>query len=213
MPIKIEETNELLGVVKLQLTIQNHTYCFENEAGQVSDCLEYLDQYALDHGLVIQYLIVDGVPVYDQFEQALLAAGSVKQVEAVSQTISEAKRELAFQAEQYLQNAIPIINDLAEQFRTSPSSKSWSSLNELLEAIEWLLNMERLLNSGGTENKATHEAMQSLTDALGEFTSAIENNDFGLISDILQYELVECFTQILLALKNISNEGSVNDIG
>ncbi|GAA3412791.1 hypothetical protein ACFFNY_33355 [Paenibacillus hodogayensis] len=183
----------------MQLTIRDHTKFFEN-APTLGQCMSYIEEYTSKHDLIIQYLIFDGRAIHERFEDTFIEMGPIDQFEVVTQTVIEAKQELKLQMQQYLKRAIPLIQSLSEQFCTAPEAKSWSSLNELLEAIEWLLNSRAYSTADFVVT------VDSLAELLESLHIAMTNSDYGLISDILQYELVDIFNQLLKVLEREQEE-------
>lgn len=71
------------------------------------------------------------------------------------------------------------------------------ALNEILnfsEGISWIAQVEHILIEQGID---THLNKQLLDDYLNLINEGLEKQDFVLVADIFEYELLPCFKQML----------------
>lgn len=110
------------------------------------------------------------------------------------------------EAECYIERAYYGINEMIEDIRIGKVSLCYSRLAMLSEGIEWLIDVFRLTEPIQIEkiNKV------DLSGFLETMLDAMQNEDVMLISDLLQFELLEvlrCWLKGLKTnLKSYSNE-------
>lgn len=107
---------------------------------------------------------------------------------------------------EYIKNAIPLINKLAEEFYQQPNQNTWSELTDLFEGIQWIIqtisqidsikDLSNIINDYGIWNEYV-QAVTQLNNIIPELESAIVSQDNILTGDILLYELVSIFKTML----------------
>lgn len=107
---------------------------------------------------------------------------------------------------EYTENAIPLINKLAEEFYHQPNQKTWMQLTDLFEGIQWIIQsltqidsikeLNDIINDYGIWNEYVQE-VSKLNNIIPELETAIINEDNILIGDILMYEVTSVFKVII----------------
>jgi|LSQX01.3.fsa_nt_gb hypothetical protein len=108
--------------------------------------------------------------------------------------------ESIMSTEQYTKNAIPLINNMAEEFYQRPNKNTWSLLTDLFEGIQWIIQSIAQINSIKiSDNLASDnweeyiKEVSKLNYIIPELENAIINKDNILIGDMLLYEIIPVF--------------------
>ena len=129
--------------------------------------------------------------------------------------------ETLISANNYIDNAIPIIKELAELFYQQPDDKAWGQLTDLFEGIQWILqtlghidsinDLDTIVNDYKIWNEYVQVVAQ-LIDIVPEIENAILNRDNILIGDMLLYEIVPIFENMLTKLEFLKPEVVDEDV-
>ncbi|WP_312470765.1 hypothetical protein [Neobacillus sp.] len=199
----------------MKLIFENQTIHFDRfpSVEEIFDKIkEFLsDQYFFSH------LKIDGEEVYDDPESYLLEClESISIIEVVVKTIHEFVNEVLHMTDDYLKRAIPEITTVADGFYQSPSSNNWTDFSNMLEGIQWLIQMVELIDKTNERPANWDECIKITTKfemELASLVEAVKNTDHILIADVLQYELLPLFETLETEVKNtIDIEGKRNDI-
>ena len=109
--------------------------------------------------------------------------------------------ETLISANNYIDNAIPIIKELAELFYQQPDDKAWGQLTDLFEGIQWILQTLGHIDS-----------INDLDTIVPEIENAILHRDNILIGDMLLYEIVPIFENMLTKLEFLKPEVVDEDV-
>lgn len=94
---------------------------------------------------------------------------------------------------QYLEEALPEIRELAEEFYRRPNAGTWQKFGQMAEGLDWLMHMLHSVaaNSGLYFNAESYqETCAKLSELLGELSGAVEGGDTVLTGDLILYEFV-----------------------
>jgi hypothetical protein len=162
--------------------------------------------------LSFSHLVVDGMELYIEDFQQLELDRESKLVEIVFRDKSTWIVELAASTTQYINDAIPAVEQLAMNFYKTPEQESWNRLTELFEAVDLLNNM--LVNFGEISKEHNVEAetvIKTLFDQMEELHGALSKHDYILVGDLLKYELIELLQSIRNVANKISGEVAAHD--
>lgn len=177
-----------------------------------AEIIEAANEFLHD-GVYFSHLIVDGEEVYEGYENYLEKnMKSIETVEIIAKTVQQFVNDLLLSAEEYIERAKPELQSLAEQFSHEPSQQSWKQLADLFGGIQWLSQMNDVLHE--LEKQPSNieiykEIFEAMKEELGQLEEAMNNEDFGLISDIINYEVIPHFEQLYEAVQTtIDTEGT-----
>ncbi|MGR3765851.1 hypothetical protein [Rossellomorea sp. NS-SX7] len=163
------------------------------------------------------HMVVDGVEVFEDPENYLIDnIDHINDIEIVAGTVEEFINESLLSAEEYLRRAIPQISLLGNDFYKNPLKETWTNFTQLLEGLNWLNQIIGLIDQ--TKKKPANwdkylELAFKLKIELEQLLEAMENSDNVLIGDIIQYEILTNYEELLkMVNETIDTEGYRHDI-
>lgn len=187
----------------MKLYILDETFELENKMESIETIFDYIKQALDETEYNFSYMIVDGEEIHDEFEFYL--EDNIKFIEEVKVIMLSTKdmiKDNLSTIDEYLERAIPIINNLADKFYREPNVEDWDQIGDLtegigfifhsLESIDSMENLNDILPNYQVWNEYVREA-KSISEVLEELNSAMENGDTVLVGDLLSYEIVPVF--------------------
>jgi len=98
--------------------------------------------------------------------------------------------ELVVTVSEYINRLIEGIMETAELFQSYEENKGIAFICEISEGIEWIT--DALV----TINKLSEKKIIEMNNKLNEVVAALENEDYILVGDLLQYELLPVIEEI-----------------
>ena len=104
--------------------------------------------------------------------------------------------EMAMSISRELYKVVQIMSEgsrkVAELFRQADDSEALETYQDLLEVIRDFLGMIGVLRNEFSlqEQKVFNEAVEEISSLLGEMTEVMENEDWILLADLLEYEFL-----------------------
>lgn len=183
--------------------IQDVILEFANDSKQTENIINAIDENLRNKNLHFSYLIIDEIPVYDDFFNYLNSNSvNIKKVEVIVKTLKEIVIETIVSTDDYVKNAIPLITALADAFYQQPDGDSWLKLNDLFVGIQWIIEtiskidaikgLDEITGSYEVWNEYVQEASQ-LRSIISELETAVVGKDAVTIADILMYEIRPVF--------------------
>jgi hypothetical protein len=149
---------------------------------------------------IIRQVHVDGLPLLPEDRAACLPEriDNREMIEIFTGTLSEVAIDSIREAVTYLERVESATHSLATSFRLTPGPEAFENLKQFYEGFYWLnLLLDRLDNSfeitleslqvGGTNAREQHH---NLIAALKAIIEAHEKRDFGLVADLLEFEVL-----------------------
>lgn len=187
----------------MNIHIQDKVLEFKNDSKTIEEIFSSINEHLQKEDLQFSHLIIDGEKIYDNFDSYIIKnIESINKVEVVVTTLMEIINESILSAEQYAKNAIPIINNMAEEFYQKPNEKTWLQLTDLFEGIQWIIQSLTQINAIEDSNdvvrdyKVWNEYVQEimkLNNIIPELENAILDKDNISIGDMLLYEVIPVF--------------------
>jgi len=186
---------------------------YSNNKTEIDKLFNDIDSIISDSEYTLSHLEIDGVEVYDDFYNYFLDnIRNIQEVKVITKTFKEFSREILNTTAEYLENAIPEIQILSDEFYKSPTEKSWKRLADLIEGIKWLMDTFTIVDkSGEIENIVKSyeiwdhyvKDIYSLRELLDEFEEILQNEDLVSTADILSYEIGPLFKEMLNKLNEL----------
>lgn len=196
----------------MKLTFFEQTIEVENTMAKVDQAFASVNEKLAEGDYVFSHLMIDGQPFYNEFEEYIAEnVASIQEIEVVVKTTKEMINEILLSTESYLQGALPEIEKLVDEFYNNPTEQTWVKYEQLLEGIHWIVSAISAVDQTKHEIENWNEYLTkvaSLQNELQGLSEAMENQDYVLLADIIQYEIMP----ILEAIKNeatttIDNQG------
>mgnify|MGYP000867897554 FL=1 len=186
---------------------------YSNNQTEIDKLFNDIDSIISESKYTLSHLEIDGVEVYDDFYNYFLDnIRNIQDVKVITKTFKEFSREILNTTAEYLENAIPEIQILSDEFYKSPTEESWGKLTDLIEGIKWIMDTFVMVDkSGDIENIVKSyeiwnhyvKDIYSLRELLDEFEDILENEDLVSIADILSYEVGPLFKEMLNKLNEL----------
>ncbi|WP_110931100.1 hypothetical protein [Paenibacillus bouchesdurhonensis] len=136
---------------------------------------------------------IDGQVIYDNFDESI--AANFSRIDALDiQTIT--KRESLIETEkslvEYLNRFIPAISELSGCFYGELTEYHWEKFSYFIEGLSWILqSVEFIQLIVDVEIDPIHIlTMQKLESIIKELESSVEEEQYVMIGDLMQYELM-----------------------
>lgn len=197
--------------------IQDETVEMSNDATQMKEILETIDEILIKKNLEFDYLVIDDQPIYDDFTTYITEhIAEIEKVEVVAVATTKLVKDTISSTDHYLAGAIPQVKALAEDFYQQPGEKSWIRLVDLFEGIQWIIeavvkidgvkDLNRMVTDYGIWNEYV-QAVSELTKVIQELEAAMISKDNVLIGDLLLYEIIPVFEKMMDLLKFLIAQG------
>lgn len=166
---------------------------------------------------IFSHLEIDGVEVYDDIEcyiQNHLI--DLSEILIILKTAKEIRNDILVSAEKYLENAMPTLSTLVNEFYNNPSSETWIKFSEMLEGMQWvnqvIVSLDQMQFYPSNWNEYLKLAF-SLQQELKILEEAIISGDNVSIADIIQFELIDIYMSLKKEVqKTIDTEGVRIDV-
>lgn len=176
---------------------------YENSTKKVQEILSKIDEIIKNSRLILSHLDVNGIIVYSNFHEYILEnIHSIDEIHVKTQTHKQMIGEIILSTFDYVDNAIPQIKVLSDEFYATPTESTWTKMSDFLEGIQWIIsafrsideqkNLDGLLEDYEIWNIYAKDIF-SLKEIIEEFEEILENNDIVSIADILAYEIEPIF--------------------
>jgi hypothetical protein len=187
----------------MKIKLLNHVFEYANQVSEIAKLFETINQQMEDEQLQLSHLIVDKVPVYQDyyafFEKNI---ATIQQVEVICKHMEALVDETLASAYDYLKNGKLTVQEMANTFYQQPKDQTWNTFSNLLEGIEWLINTQsridqiKGLKSIIKDYSVWNEYVQlikKMIAVLPELEEAMAQQDHVLIGDLLLYEILPLF--------------------
>ena len=109
----------------------------------------------------------------------------------------------------YLEKLIPGFDQAADLFRTGNEQEANKYYIQILDGMDWFSEVVNVVMSSEGEGQEPENSLQirqaKLTDLMSQMLDANKNQDWVLLADILEYEMIPFYKEwqtILSKLKN-----------
>lgn len=197
----------------MHVMMMGQEYFVENNAESVRQLLNQIRTTVAESGLLFSHLVVDGMEIFTDLEQYLYE--NLKNIERVYVhlvTPADYLLNILHTGQEYIQNAIPQLQPLVDEFYAVPDSTSWRKLGDLTEGMQWFQQTSLFMRGLKTLPEWGVDLQSALQfDAiLSQLADAVNQEDAVLIGDIIQYEIIPRFETLSQLLANIPIDGVEN---
>ncbi|MGF9910074.1 hypothetical protein [Brevibacillus porteri] len=187
----------------MKLIAAGQEYIIENNSVMIETILNIVDQALRDHSLVFCGFEVNGEEFYDDLAQLVADRGeTIETIVAILLTQEQWRRETLRSVEEYLQNSLPLLETLYQDFYDNPSERVWQDFGKLIESMEWISKVAEFTDS---------QAFLDYGEEVRNLEIAVSQQDAGQIGDIIQFEIIPRFEKAIETLSAIDG-GKTFDI-
>ncbi len=189
--------------------------------GSLQAIVKQIEAHVLPPDMVIRQILVDGVPLFSRQSEEpgsppQLSAAASEKVEIATGTLKEIARDSIQEALSYLDRVEAAIPSIVTGFRVAPGPEAFGQLKQLLDGFYWIhLLQDRIgaafkspskLPGYGTEAR---DCLLRSASIFGQLVEAQEKNDYVLIADLLEFEVVPTipgWKSLLAALQELAEK-------
>jgi leucyl aminopeptidase (aminopeptidase T) len=199
-----------IKILDQELELENHPSSIEMMFAKIEEKLK-------NTGLIFSSLTIDGLEISVDYAHYLSQnIANIKEIEVGTKSFRELLVETMSTAQEYLQRAIPEVEKLCDEFYRGPTADSWSNFAQLIEGLQWLLQVMTAVGSYTAGTEAQHPYAQreaEFREKIEALQAAMENSDYVLIADLMQYEISPLFSSLAEQIEQVlTTEGLANDL-
>lgn len=212
----VEIINNNQGGYILQIHILEQTLVFSNDINAVETMLSQIEEILDANKLLINFIDVDGVDVYQDFSEYIIEhLATIKQINIKVQTMKQVLDESLTSLQQYMDRALPEVEQLADEFYQGVTNDTWSKFNQLMEGLLWVSQIVENIHTKKIYSNAVDylKISGALREELSNLENALNDMDMVLTGDILKYEIASIMKELLNKVTiTIDNEVVRNDL-
>jgi hypothetical protein len=200
----------------MRIELLDNFYEADNNKEAVDKLFDEVSSLQENGQYILDYIEIDGNKVHGNYYDVLIDnIAFIKEVKVVMVSANDYLREIMVSIKKYIENAVKEISSLADGFYRGTDNDTWIKFQQFIEGIEWI-------NSGAAivakNAKALSEAdkyvktVSEILNKLPELEEAINNSDYVLIGDLLNYEIIPVLETIKDAAEDMINGGVDKDV-
>ena len=130
-----------IKILDQELELENHPSSIEMMFAKIEEKLK-------NTGLIFSSLTIDGLEISVDYAHYLSQnIANIKEIEVGTKSFRELLVETMSTAQEYLQRATPEVGKLCDEFYRGPTADSWSNFAQLIEGLQWLLQVMTAVGS------------------------------------------------------------------
>ena len=183
----------------MQLVIGEEITEFDNNEASVEQLIKTLEEISSSAELILSHLVIDEVEVFDDYVEYMYEnLAHIRVIQAKFMTWTEFMQSILLSTDEYLDRAIPAVEQLAGALYSSVDADDWQQIDQLIEGVQWLQQsfdtMDSLPNlanrlSDYEQWNLYSQALRELLDAVASLGEPLQFGDHVSVSDILLYEI------------------------
>lgn len=184
----------------MQLIHKDEIIELERDASALNVILEKVSELIKQKDTVFSHLTIDGVDVYENHEAYINERlNDMMKIEIITRSTKEMIWETMESVHDYLQRAIPALQQLVDTSYERFTSETWDSLGQLSDGMQWMLQFKEFTQAAPEQPGNWEEFVKEFEKCEQHFAQlleAIEMQDTVLISDILAYEITPAYESL-----------------
>ncbi|HOJ77855.1 MAG TPA: hypothetical protein PLZ08_07670 [Bacillota bacterium] len=159
----------------------------------VVDVIDRITELIEQSDVFFSHLKIDTIDVYDHYEQYLEEHWEeIKQIEVMSKSYHQMINETLNTASGYLERILPEAAKLVKALYQGPTTDTWSKFAYFLEGLQWIVQViETIQDKLVVVNYQVYQELENkLAGVIKEMSGALENLDYILIADTINYEVI-----------------------
>jgi len=173
------------------------------------ESLNALFKSLYDQQEIVQEVSIDGVNYREGYNNYLLAnMMDIKSVEIKTVHESILMKEIVVDLKDYLPKLIRACDSIAELLYGEMQQEEWNHFGQLMEGIHWVGESVLAMRTHGERYDGALPIqpvvvlfVEKLEKQVEELETAMQQNDYTSVGDIIKYELSESFKLLLAQLE------------
>lgn len=198
----------------MKLIIGDQMWELDNSETGIEEMIKLLEEKIFSVAdQFFSHLLIDGIAVYDDLAGYLREnINDIGQIRAKFLTVGEYIHEFLLSTEDYLNRAIPAVQQLADSFYNQVDSESWLQVNYLLEGIQWLLetfetidsfpNLTGLIDDYQLWNIYS-QSLRELQESVTKLDEPLKFADHVTVGDVLLYEIKPALEKMKTSIPSV----------
>lgn len=188
---------------------------YKNEKKYIDNIFEDVDNILSDEKYALSHLEVDGKHIYEDFYDYFNEnIYDIKEVKVFTKTPRELAKDLIVYIIETMEEYVPKIQVLANEFYNDATEGTWTKLVDLFEKIKWILDATETLDADNELKyivndyelwnlyiKDTYELREIMVD----FQDILASDDLNFVPEILYGEIVPLFEDMKEKLEFLVN--------
>jgi hypothetical protein len=174
------------------------------EMSSLGQVLRHVEASYLPPNSVVREIQIDGIPMMSDIDsqiqpEMLGQIDTRERIEFYTGTLTQIAHDSIAEAMEYLDRIEAATPSLAESFRTYPGAEAFENLRQLCEGFYWLnilfgkLEVSFQINPREMQvrDSSLEDYYQKFLSILKQLIASQESGDFIMISDLLEYEILQ----------------------
>ena len=183
----------------MQLVIGEEITEFDNNEVSIEQIIKALEEKSSSAERILSHLVIDEVEVFDDYVEYMYEnLATIKVIQAQFMTLREFMQGILLSTDEYLDRAIPAVEQLAGALYSSVDADAWQQIDQLIEGVQWLQQsfdtMDSLPNlanrlSDYEQWNLYSQALRELVESVASLGEPLKFADHVSVSDIMLYEI------------------------
>ena len=187
----------------MKLLINGKEEIFSHEGETLDDLLIFMEREHLAKGNVVRSIKLDGQESsLDSSEVRKIPLSGIGTLEVEISTMLDIVNKNLDNAEDYIKRLIPGIEKSVKLFRTGNEQEANKFFINIIDGVDWLSQvLDMILTAKGIspdtvfDGKSIQDRRASLIDFTKQMLDANKNQDWVLLADLLEYEILPYYQE------------------
>ena len=187
---------------------------FDNNEASIEQIMKTIEEKAASSEQIFSHLVIDEVEVFDDYVEYMYEnLATIKVIQAQFMTLREFMQGILLSASEYLERAIPAVEQLAASVYSSVDTDAWQQIDHLIEGVQWLQQsfdtMDSLPNlanrlSDYEQWNLYSQALRELVESVASLGEPLKFADHVSVSDIMLYEVKPALEKLHINLPSLA---------
>ena len=198
----------------MQLVIGEEITEFDNNEVSIEQIIKALEEKSSSAERILSHLVIDEVEVFDDYVEYMYEnLATIKVIQAQFMTLREFMQGILLSTDEYLDRAIPAVEQLAGALYSSVDADAWQQIDQLIEGVQWLQQsfdtMDSLPNlanrlSDYEQWNLYSQALRELVESVASLGEPLKFADHVSVSDIMLYEVKPALEKLHINLPSLA---------
>lgn len=187
---------------------------FDNNEASIEQIIKTIEEKAASSERVFSHLVIDEVEVFDDYVEYMYEnLAHIRVIQAKFMTWTEFMQSILLSTDEYLDRAIPAVEQLAGALYSSVDAGAWQQIDHLIEGVQWLQQsfdtMDSLPNlanrlSDYEQWNLYSQALRELVESVASLGEPLKFADHVSVSDIMLYEVKPALEKLHINLPSLA---------